>query len=130
MHPMLTRTLRRGRSLAVTALGFGGAPLGNLYAPIGEEAADATLDAAWDAGLRVFDTAPLYGFGLSEERFGRALAARPRDEFILSTKVGRLLRECGPSEVPHVGFHDTPQRTFDFDYSHDGVRRSHEASLK
>ena len=71
---MLTRTLGTRNPLPLTALGFGGAPLGNLYGPISEAAADATLDAAWDAGLRVFDTAPLYGFGLSEERFGRALS--------------------------------------------------------
>lgn len=127
---MLTRALRAPSQIRLTPLGFGGGPLGNLYAPISEEAADATLEAAWDAGVRVFDTAPLYGLGLSEERFGRVLSKRPRGEFILSTKIGRVLRDCEPNEVPHLGFHDTPQRTFDFDYSHDGVLRSHEASLK
>jgi D-threo-aldose 1-dehydrogenase len=125
-----TRSLREQRPLSLTALGFGGAPLGNLYAPVSDDVAEATLGAAWEAGVRVFDTAPLYGLGLSEERFGRMLSGRPRDEFVLSTKIGRVLRDCAPADVPRVGFHDTPPRTFDFDYSHDGVLRSYEASLK
>ncbi len=128
---METRKLRAGSGeIDLTVMGFGGAPLGNLYTAISEEAAKATLDAAWDAGIRMFDTAPQYGFGLSEERFGRALAERPRDEFVLSTKVGRLLRDCLPEEVPQINFIDTPVRTFDYDYSYDGVMRSHEESLK
>jgi D-threo-aldose 1-dehydrogenase len=129
---METRKLRAGEdnNISVTALGFGGAPLGNLYAPISESEADATLDAAWDAGIRVFDTAPFYGFGLSEERFGRMLAKHARDEYVLSTKIGRVLRDCRPDEVPESVFFDTPSRTFDFDYSYDGVMRSHEDSLK
>jgi D-threo-aldose 1-dehydrogenase len=121
---------RKLRNLDLTLLGFGGAPLGNLYVAISEEQAKATLDAAWDAGIRIFDTAPQYGFGLSEERFSRALSSRPRSEFVLSTKVGRLLRDCAPSEIPQINFIDTPSRTFDYDYSYDGVMRSHEASLK
>jgi D-threo-aldose 1-dehydrogenase len=124
------RTLRTAAGpLPFTELGFGGAPLGNLYAPITEAASDATLEAAWQAGVRVFDTAPLYGFGLSEERFGRVLGGKPREAFVLSTKIGRLLRDAASGEVPQVGFHDTPQRTFDFDYSYDGVMRSLESSL-
>jgi D-threo-aldose 1-dehydrogenase len=127
---MQTRRLRGSpHALALTVLGFGGAPLGNLYAPITDEDAEATLEAAWAEGIRVFDTAPLYGFGLSEERFGRALSSRPRDSFVVSTKIGRVLRECAPQDVPHVGFHETPARTFDYDYSYDGVLRSFEASL-
>jgi D-threo-aldose 1-dehydrogenase len=128
---METRKLRAGTGhIDVTVMGFGGAPLGNLYTAISEETAAATLDAAWDAGIRVFDTAPQYGFGLSEDRFGRILSRRPRDEFVLSTKVGRLLRDCGPEEVPRINFIDTPSRTFDYDYSYDGVMRSHAESLK
>jgi len=128
---MQTRTLRAGSGqIDVTVIGFGGAPLGNLYVAITEEAAKATLDTAWDAGIRVFDTAPQYGFGLSEERFGRVLAERPRHELVLSTKAGRLLRDCRPDEVPQINFVDTPTRTFDYDYSYDGVMRSHEASLE
>ena len=127
---MKTRQLRTGSgALDLTLLGFGGAPLGNLYTAISEDAARATLDAAWDAGIRVFDTAPLYGFGLSEERFGRALAERPRDELVLSTKVGRVLEDCAPEDVPQINFHDTPNRTFHYDYSYDAVMRSHEESL-
>jgi D-threo-aldose 1-dehydrogenase len=128
---METRKLRAGTgSLDVTVLGFGGGPLGNLYAPISESDAEATLDAAWEAGIRVFDTAPFYGFGLSEERFGRALTKHMRGDYVLSTKVGRVLRDCRPDEVPPSAFFDTPARTFDFDYSYEGVMRSHEASLK
>jgi D-threo-aldose 1-dehydrogenase len=128
---METRTLRAGSGqIEVTLVGFGGAPLGNLYTAITEETAAATLNAAWNAGIRVFDTAPQYGFGLSEERFGRVLAQHRRDELVLSTKVGRLLRDCGPAEVPQINFVDTPTRTFDYDYSYDGVMRSHAASLK
>jgi D-threo-aldose 1-dehydrogenase len=78
----------------------------------------------------VFDTAPQYGVGLSEERFGRALASWPRHDYVLSTKVGRLLRDCGPGESPPAHFIDTARRTFDYDYSYDGVMRSHDASLR
>lgn len=116
--------------MAVSVLGFGGAPLGNLYTAISEDEAAATLDAAWNAGLRLFDTAPQYGLGLSEERFGRALAARPRGEFILSSKVGRLLRDCAPAEAPRMHFVDIPSRTFAYDYSYDGVMASYESSLR
>jgi D-threo-aldose 1-dehydrogenase len=116
--------------LPLTVMGFGGAPLGNMYAPITDAEASATLDCAWREGLRVFDTAPQYGVGLSEERFGRALAAWPRRDYVLSTKVGRLLRDCGPGEAPPAHFIDTPRRTFDYNYSYDGVMRSHDASLR
>src|SRR5688572_8910055 len=98
---MQTRQLRAGSgTLDLTIMGFGGAPLGNLYAPVTEEAARATLDAAWDSGIRVYDTSPLYGFGLSEERFGRFFSGRPRDAFVISTKIGRLLEDCAPEDVP------------------------------
>jgi D-threo-aldose 1-dehydrogenase len=127
---MDTRSMRAGSArLTLTVLGFGGAPLGNLYQPLADETAAAALETARAAGLGVFDTAPLYGFGLSEERFGRVLGTWPRRDFVLSTKVGRLLRDCAPGDVPQLGFHDTPDRTFDYDYSYDGVMRSHEASL-
>src|SRR5262245_7717029 len=79
------------RGLRVTRLMCGGAPIGGLSAPVDEDAALATLDAAWTAGIRAFDTAPHYGVGLSERRLGRFLAGRPRGEYVLSTKVGRLL---------------------------------------
>jgi D-threo-aldose 1-dehydrogenase len=128
---MEVRQLRAGSgTLDLTVMGFGGAPIGNLYAPVSEDDAQATLDTAWEAGIRIFDTAPLYGFGLSEERFGRVLSARPREEFVISTKVGRLLEDCAPENVPEYNFYATPSRTFRYDYSYDGVMRSHEASLE
>jgi D-threo-aldose 1-dehydrogenase len=116
--------------LPLTILGFGGAPLGNLYAAVSDADAAATLESAWERGMRVFDTAPQYGVGLSEERFGRALRAMPRRDYVLSTKVGRVLRDCGPGESPPAHFVDTPRRTFDYDYSYEGVMRSYDASLR
>jgi D-threo-aldose 1-dehydrogenase len=110
--------------------GFGGAGIGNLFSAVSDEEALAAVDAAWDAGVRYFDTAPHYGLGLSERRLGAALRRRPRAEYVLSTKVGRLL-------VPHAGGgrddegFDVPathRRVWDF--SRDGVRRSLEQSLE
>ncbi len=121
---------RGGRELNFTALGFGSAPLGNYLRPLSEAECDLTLAAAWDNGMRYFDTAPLYGLGLSEMRVGRLLAQRPRNEFIVSTKVGRLLTPCAKEEVNGFFFVETPQVRFHYDYSYDGVMRSYEASLK
>jgi len=112
--------------LTVTRLGLGCAALGNLYTATDDAGARATVDAAWDAGLRLFDTAPLYGSGLSEQRTGAALAARERDAFVLATKVGRLLEPGDPGETI---FADAPPLVAVFDFSHDGVLRSFEASL-
>ena len=110
-------------------LGMGGAPLGNLFAPVAEADAAASLDAAWDAGIRHYDTAPHYGAGLSELRMGAALRQRSRESFTFSTKVGRLLSAARdlPDEVE--GFvHALPfQRRFD--YSAAGAARSIEDSL-
>jgi hypothetical protein len=83
--------VRPHRSFAFTTLGAGCAQLGNLHRAMTDDEAEATIRAAWDSGIRYFDTAPHYGLGLSERRLGRALAAYPRDEYILSTKVGRVL---------------------------------------
>lgn len=109
-------------------LGFGASALGNLYHAIDDERARATIDAAWDSGIRYFDTAPFYGFGLSERRMGDALRDRPRDQFLLSTKVGRLLMP-GVSEPGRHGFVSSMPFEPVFDYSYDGVMRSFEASL-
>ncbi|MCR4264643.1 aldo/keto reductase [Nitratireductor sp. ZSWI3] len=117
------------RGVMLTRMGFGGAPLGNLYRRVEEEDAQAALKAAFDGGMRYFDTAPQYGLGLSEERFGRAIARFGREAVTLSTKVGRLLEECGPDEVTPTAFVDTPHRRIVYDYTYDGVMRSHEASL-
>ncbi len=110
----------------VTSLGLGCAPLANLYEPVGEEQARATVDAAWGAGVRWFDTAPLYGHGLSEQWLGAALAGRPRAEVAVATKVGRLLV---PGEDRDALFVDVPAVRPVFDFSADGVRRSLDASL-
>ncbi len=75
----------------IPSLGFGGAPLGNMFREVGDADARATLEAAWDAGIRLYDTSPHYGAGLSERRFAEVLADKPRDDFVLCSKVGRLL---------------------------------------
>ena len=90
---------RTSRPVPLTHMGFGGAPLGNLYRKISEEEAQATLQAAYDAGIRFFDTAPQYGLGRSECRFGEAIRRNGRDTLQLSTKIGRLLVDCEPDEV-------------------------------
>ena len=113
----------------ITRLGLGGTGLGDMYHATSDAAAHATVDAAWDAGIRYFDTAPHYGAGLSEHRFGQALRRRPRAEYTLSTKVGRLLVPHHPGEIqaPFVGA--LPFRRV-LDYTADGVRRAVEDSLQ
>jgi D-threo-aldose 1-dehydrogenase len=115
----------------VPRIGFGAAAIGGLFAPVDEADAQAALQAAWEGGVRCFDTAPHYGVGLSEERLGRFLCECPRADFTVSTKVGRLLV---PTETPPPdgveGFYGTPARTRVRDYSRDGVRRSLEESLE
>jgi D-threo-aldose 1-dehydrogenase len=117
-----------GASLAFTRLGFGGASLSPPPEKQSPEDAAALVDAAWDLGIRYYDTAPLYGFGRGERRLGAALAGRPRDNFILSTKVGRVLTPdseawrdtgAGPESWPFI-----------YDYSYDGVMRSFEGSIE
>jgi D-threo-aldose 1-dehydrogenase len=114
----------------VSPFGFGGAPIGNLYEKVTEEEAQAALATALDQRIRYFDTAPFYGHGLSEERMGRAFRARPRDSYVLSTKVGRLVsRE--PLGLRAVGDQFAVEGTGAvFDYSRDGVQRSFESSLQ
>lgn len=117
--------------LTFTEMGFGTAPLGNLYAAISDEEADATLTRAWDLGVRYYDTAPLYGFGLSETRLNRFLRDKPRDDYVLSSKVGRLLKPCPPDQRDGIGkWFNVPSRKEVYDYSYDGVMRSVEASLE
>ena len=120
--------MRLGRTrLMVTRLGLGTAPLAGLYRAVAEEDALAALEAAWDLGLRFYDTAPLYGYGNGETRTGLALRRRPRDDYVLATKVGRLLRQGAPPE-PGQSFHGTPAVNPVFDFSYDGVMRSVEES--
>lgn len=115
-------------------LGFGAAPLGNMFRDIPDEEATATVDAAWRLGTRYFDTAPFYGSGLSEIRLGRALAGRRRDEYVLSTKVGRLVLdevETGGRDFGEKGglFASGRPNRIVYDYSGDGALRSIEESL-
>ena len=123
---------RRGDGgLAFTALGMGTAPLGNLYRAITDDEAHAILTAAWDAGVRYYDTAPLYGYGLSETRLNRFLRDKPRDDYVLSTKVGRLLAPATPDTREGVGkWFDVPNRLGVYDYSGDAILRSVEFSLE
>ena len=115
--------------LTFTELGFGTAPLGNLYRAIGDAEADAILAAAWEGGVRYFDTAPLYGLGLSETRLNRFLRGKPRDGYVLSSKVGRLLR-VAPEHEGQGKWFDVPARVGVYDYTYDGVMRSVEFSLE
>jgi D-threo-aldose 1-dehydrogenase len=123
-------TTRAGRTLKFTTMGFGSAPLGNYLRPLSEEDCDRTLAAAWDGGMRYYDTAPLYGLGLSEVRVGRLLKQKKRSDYVISSKAGRLLEPCAKEEVNGMFFVHTPQVRFHYDYSYDGVMRSYEDSLK
>jgi D-threo-aldose 1-dehydrogenase len=113
----------------VTRFGLGTAPLAGLYEAVPEDQALEVIDRAWDAGIRHFDTAPLYGHGLAELRLGKALRNRPRDEFVLASKVGRLLRADAPPE-PGQAFRGVPPVNPVFDFSYDGVMRSVDESLE
>jgi D-threo-aldose 1-dehydrogenase len=120
-----------GATLPFTELGIGTAPLGNLFRPVSEQTAQQTFAACWAAGLRYVDTAPLYGLGLSETRLNHFLRGRPRGDYIVSTKVGRLLSACPPEARTGIGkWFDVPSRREIYDYSYDGVMRSLESSLE
>lgn len=130
MDPRETRTLGR-TGLALTHLGMGSAPLGNLWERIAESRAAATLAAASAGGVRYFDTAPWYGITLSEHRIGHFLRQRPRDEFVLSTKVGRVYRRSrGPGDPPLGPWAGGLPFVLRFDYGYDGIMRSYEDSLQ
>ncbi|SCK47683.1 D-threo-aldose 1-dehydrogenase [Variovorax sp. HW608] len=111
-------------------LGLGGAPLGNLYAPLSDDAALQTIEEAWRLGVRYFDTAPLYGHGQSEVRLGRFLQVQPRDSFVLSTKVGRLLSPDPDPPAERDGYVQGLPFAPRFDYSFDGALRSIDESLQ
>ena len=119
---------RLAEGLDVTAIGLGTAPLGGLFSPVSDADAEATIERAWSLGVRFFDTAPLYGFGLAERRLGSFLRQQERDSFAISTKVGRLLRRATAAlEDDH--YKGTPAERPLFDFSYDGVMRSVEDSL-
>lgn len=127
---MQRRTL--GRAPAVTELGLGAAQFGNLYRETTDDASTAAVDAAWAGGIRYFDTAPHYGLGLSERRLGAALAQYDRDDFVVSTKVGRLLVPSPQTadQLDDGGFIVPAATRREWDYSRDGILRSFEGSLE
>ncbi len=119
-----------GSPMQLTELSLGCAQLGNLYQAISDEQAHDTVEAAWNCGIRYFDTAPHYGLGLSERRLGAALAQYPRSEFVLSTKVGRILEQLEPSDDrDDEGFDVAATHRRVWDFSRDGILRSLEESL-
>ncbi|WP_149826610.1 aldo/keto reductase [Streptomyces tailanensis] len=128
---MRTRALGR-TDVRVTELAYGAAAIGNLYRPVTDEEAAAAIEAAWDAGIRTFDTAPHYGLGLSERRLGAALRGRPRESYTVSTKVGRLLvpNETAEGDDLANGFAVPATHRRVWDFTADGVLRSLEASLE
>jgi D-threo-aldose 1-dehydrogenase len=114
----------------ITDMGFGAAPIGNFLKPIPEEEAGAMISRAWDAGMRYFDTAPYYGHGLSELRLGHYLRWKPRDEFVVSSKVGRVLKAARRRDIDFRPWVDGAPFKCRFDYSYDGTMRSFEDSLQ
>ncbi len=124
------KTRRVGRtSVEITEFSFGCTGIGNLYKAVNRDEAAATLQVAWDAGIRYFDTAPRYGHGLSELRLGDFLYGKPRDSYVVSTKVGRVLRPVPEDSVPDYGFADPLPFAADYDYSYDGVMRAFDQCL-
>jgi D-threo-aldose 1-dehydrogenase len=127
-------TLKRRKigttNLEVTELGLGGAPMGGFRATISDAEATMLTDAAYQGGVRYFDTSPFYGYGRSELRMGAALREKPRPEYVLSTKIGRILHAMKPGERPPADFRDNGLPGFApvFDYTYDGVMRSLEHS--
>ena len=116
--------------LTVTDMGFGAAPIGNFLKPITEDVSDAMVQHAWDSGMRYFDTAPLYGHGLSELRLGQSLRWKTRDDYVLSSKVGRLLTPAPRASIDFTPWVNAAPFTFRFDYSYDGAMRSLEDTLQ
>ena len=123
--------MKFGRAdLEVTAFGFGTAPIGNIFREIDEDTSNAMIQAAWDSGVRYFDTAPMYGHGLSELRTGHGLRWKNRDDFTLSSKVGRILKPARKEDIDYAPWTNAGRFTMHFDYSYDGTMRSFEDSLQ
>lgn len=130
MDPTATRELGR-TGVRVTQLGLGGGPLGEMFEHIPEDRAAGALEAAWAGGIRYFDTSPWYGKTLSEHRFGHTLRWKPRGEFVLSTKVGRVFsRPADPADRGHPFWYGGLNFQLRFDYTRDGIMRSYEDSLQ
>jgi D-threo-aldose 1-dehydrogenase len=124
-----SRTIK-GTSVSLTEIGFGAAVIGNLYRETSDQDAEKAVHAAWQAGIRYFDTAPHYGLGLSERRLGQALKGYPRADFVVSSKVGRLLvPNPHPEGRDDEGFAVPDELRRERDYSRDGVLRSIDATL-
>ena len=115
-------------SVEVTRLGFGGAAISNLYEPVGEDDAYGAVQAALQAGIRQYDTAPYYGYGMSERRLGAALAGVDRSGIVLSTKVGRLIAPGLPQDDDEL-FAVSPEVGYRYDYTGDGVHQSLDDSM-
>ena len=129
MHPSTKRKFGR-TGLEVTSFGFGTAPVGNIFREIDDATSDAMFQRSWDAGVRYYDTAPMYGHGLSELRTGQSLRWKNRGDFVLSSKVGRLLRPSRRAEIDFAPWANAAPFTMEFDYSYDGTMRSFEDSLQ
>lgn len=126
---MQVRTISRGK-VDVTVVGYGGAPIGNIFRPIPAVDAQTQIEAAWAAGVRAFDTAPMYGHGLSEHRLGHALLEYDRENYVLSTKVGRTLVPAPRGTFDTGVWVDVPPLRAEFDYSYDAVLRQVDDSLQ
>lgn len=116
--------------LQVSTFGFGTAPIGNIFREIDETTSDAMVQHAWENGIRFYDTAPMYGHGLSELRTGHSLRWKERDDFVLSSKVGRVLKPARRQDIDYAPWTNAGRFTMHFDYSYDGVMRSFEDSLQ
>ena len=114
----------------VTAFAFGTAPIGNIFRPIDDATSDAMIQTSWQAGVRFFDTAPMYGHGLAELRTGHSLRWKDRDDFVLSSKVGRRLKPKRRADIDFAPWADAAANEMIFDYSYDGTMRAFEDSLQ
>jgi D-threo-aldose 1-dehydrogenase len=128
--PVLPKRRVGKTKLEVTALGLGGAPMGGFRAAISDAEAVEFTNLAYDMGIRYFDTSPFYGYGRSELRMGAGLREKPRDDYVLSTKIGRIMHALKPGEKPPADFRENGLPGFApvFDYTYDGVMRSLEHS--
>ena len=129
MTQIATRPLGR-TGIEVSEVGFGGAPLGELFEPVPEDQAQATLAQAWQGGIRYYDTSPFYGYGKSEHRLGHYLRQQDRSDFVLSTKVGRIFKPTRKSDFDPDGWVGGMSFDFHFDYTYDGIMRSWEDSTQ
>lgn len=129
MKPSTKRKFGRV-DLDVTSFAFGTAPIGNIFRPIDEETSDLMIQTAWDSGVRFYDTAPMYGHGLAELRTGHSLRWKNRDDFVLSSKVGRRLKPKRRSEIDFAPWNNAAANELIFDYTYDGTMRAFEDSLQ